>query len=165
VARPPSFSSQLEAAGAELLAPTNCFEVMRFRTLYGVGVIYKGRRGETWNQPAVMARDHIKRREGSLSPVKVRGRRKDMATVSALLKRDGGECFFCGVELGGDITVEHLVAIAHGGPNHISNLYLAHGACNREAGHRAAPVKVALAIEKRAVRLAIAEGDNGADKG
>ena len=68
----------------------------------------------------------------------------------ALLVRDGNACLFCGKPLDGDITVEHLVAIAHGGPNHVSNLFLAHAACNQAAGHMSAPEKVALAIRNRA---------------
>ena len=74
--------------------------------------------------------------------------------MAALISRDGEDCFFCARALGQDITVEHLVAIAHGGPNHISNLFLAHAACNNEAGHMSAPEKVALAINKRTHRHA-----------
>ena len=144
------FTERLMAAGAELLGPTNPYEVMRFRTIYGVGVVYKGRRGETWNAEATAARDHIDQgKPGTLAPVAVKGRRRDAGTVNALLIRDGGECFFCGDALDGDITVEHLVAIAHGGPNHISNLFLAHAHCNQNAGHLAAPHKVKLAIRNR----------------
>lgn len=144
------FRKRLEEAGAEILAPTNPYEVLRFRSSKGVGVIYKGKRGETWNAEALAARDHLDARAGSLAPVAVKGRRRDKATVDALLVRDGNACLFCGKPLDGDITVEHLVAIAHGGPNHISNLFLAHAACNQAAGHMSAPQKVALAIRNRA---------------
>lgn len=144
------FSERMVRAGGELLAPTNPFEVLRFRTLYGVGVVWQRKTGkQTWSVEAEMARDHIKAQKGSLAPVVVKGRRRDKATVAALISRDGSTCFFCGGELADDITVEHLVAIAHGGPNHISNLYLAHGPCNNAAGHYSAPEKVALAIRER----------------
>jgi hypothetical protein len=146
------FRDRMVAAGGELLAKTNPYEVMRFRTRYGVGVIYQGRRGRTWNQQATDALNHLEGGLGSLAPVKVSGRRKDSATVNALLARDGDRCFLCGEPLGADITVEHLVAIAHGGPNHVSNLFLAHGECNRSLGHLSAPEKVALAIAARAGR-------------
>lgn len=145
-----TFRKRLKAAGAEILAPTNPYEVLRFRSSKGVGVIYKGKRGETWNAEALAARDHLDAGAGSLAPVAIKGRRKDKATVEALLTRDGDNCLFCGKALDGDITVEHLVAIAHGGPNHISNLFLAHAACNQAAGHMSAPEKVALAIRNRA---------------
>ncbi len=145
-----TFRKRLEQAGAEILAPTNPYEVLRFRSSKGVGVIYKGKRGETWNAEALAARDHLAAKAGSLAPVAVKGRRRDKATVDALLVRDGDGCLFCGKPLDGDITVEHLVAISHGGPNHISNLFLAHAACNQAAGHMSAPEKVALAIRNRA---------------
>ena len=144
-----AFSARLQAAGAEVLGPTNPYEVLRFRTNLGVGVIYRGKRGETWNVEALAARDHLDAGKGSLAPVKVQGRRKSASTVVAILDRDGGACFFCGDVLGDDITVEHLVAIAHGGPNHVSNLFLAHGSCNRLAGHLSAPEKVAMAVKAR----------------
>lgn len=145
-----AFRKRLEEAGAEILAPTNPYEVLRFRSSKGVGVVYKGKRGETWNAEALAARDHLDARAGSLAPVAVKGRRRDKATVGSLLVRDGDACLFCGKPLDGDITVEHLVAIAHGGPNHVSNLFLAHAACNQAAGHMSAPEKVALAIRNRA---------------
>lgn len=151
--RKAGFTERLIASGGELLGPTNPYEVMRFRTVYGVGVVYKGRRGETWNAEAVAAREHIEQaKKGSLSPVTVKGRRTDSGTVRALLIRDGSNCFFCGDDLDGDVTVEHLVAVAHGGPNHISNLFLAHASCNQKAGHLSAPHKVALAIKNRATQ-------------
>jgi len=139
------FAAALVAAGAEMLAPTNPYEVMRFRTRYGVGVVYQNAKGvRTWNVVAAHARDHLAAKKGSLAPVAVQGRRKDAGTVRALLERDGGNCFFCRQPLGDDITVEHLVAVAHGGPNHISNLFLAHGDCNQRAGHLSAPEKIAM---------------------
>lgn len=143
-----AFEKRLLEAGAEVLGPTNPYEVLRFRTIKGVGVVYTGKRGETWNAEAIAARDHLAAGKGSLSPVKVSGRRSDKATVSRLLRRDGDCCLFCRLPLDGDITVEHLVPLAHGGPNHASNLFLAHAACNHEAGHLSAPEKVKLAISK-----------------
>lgn len=144
-----AFKRKLVEAGAELLGPTNPYEALRFRTKHGVGVIYSGKRGETWTPEAIAARDHIDAGKGSLAPVKVRGRRRDSATVRRLIERDGEACFFCGLPMDGDVTVEHLVAIAHGGPNHISNLFLAHAECNRLAGHLSAPEKVAQAVAAR----------------
>lgn len=143
-----AFRNGLIEAGAEVLGPTNPYEVLRFRTRFGVGVIYSGKRGETWNPAATAAREHMDARKGSLAPVKVHGRRKSKATVTALLARDGEQCFFCGKPLEGDLTVEHLVAVAHGGPNHISNLFLAHAPCNAAAGHLSAPEKVAIALAR-----------------
>lgn len=143
------FAKRVTAAGGELLGPTNPYEVLRFRTSHGVGVIYSGKRGETWNVEAIAARDHLQTGKGSFAPVTVKGRRKDKGTVAALIARDGDTCFFCGLPLEGDVTVEHLVAVAHGGPNHISNLFLAHAECNQRAGHMSAPEKIGLAMKER----------------
>lgn len=147
-----ALKAQLAESGAELLGPTNAHEVLRFRTRLGVGVVYTGRRGETWNEAAIKAREHLAAKKGSLAPVAVKGRRKDKSTVNALIERDGEACFFCGKPLDGDVTVEHLVAVAHGGPNHINNLFLAHFPCNAAAGHMSAPEKVAMALTQRAAR-------------
>lgn len=144
-----TFEERLKRHGAEILGPTNPYEVMRFRTKLGVGVIYTGKRGESWNAEAIAAREHLEAQKGTLAPVKVSGSRPGKSTVAALLIRDGDWCFFCGLALEGDMTIEHLVARSHGGPNHISNLFLAHEPCNREAGHLSAPEKIALAIKKR----------------
>lgn len=140
------FLARVAEAGGEILAPTNAYEVMRFKTRLGVGVVYTNARGNrTWNREARMVREHFDRRQtGSLAPVTVRGRRKGAGTVNALLARDGEGCFFCRLPLNGDITVEHLVSVAHGGPNHISNLFLAHAECNQKAGHLSAPEKIAI---------------------
>lgn len=140
-----AFAAALVAAGGEMLAPTNPYEVMRFRTVHGVGVVYTNAKGvRTWNAEARAAKAHLDDKKGSLAAVTVHGRRKDAATVNRLMIRDGGDCFFCRGELADDVTVEHLVAVAHGGPNHISNLFLAHADCNRRAGHLSAPEKIAL---------------------
>lgn len=146
-----AFLTALVAAGGEVLAKTNPYEVMRFRTRLGVGVVYENAKGQrTWNKEAGEARAHLDAHKGSLAPVRVSGARVDRATVDRLLERDGPNCFFCPGPLGDDVTVEHLVARAHGGPNHISNLFLAHEPCNKAAGHLSAPEKIAMRDRLRA---------------
>jgi len=145
------------AAGGERLAPTNPYEVARFRTLYGVGIIYRNAKGkQTWNPEAEMAQEHIKAKKGSIAPVVVvnrAGHAQRRSAVLRILDRDGGDCFFCGDPLADDVTLEHLVPIAHGGPNHISNLVCAHASCNQEAGHLSVAEKVALAVAKRTAKV------------
>jgi hypothetical protein len=54
-------------------------------------------------------------------------------------------CFYCALRLhADDQTWEHLVARAHGGSNRISNLRVAHGACNSLVGTLPLAVKLAL---------------------
>lgn len=145
------FLATVVAMGAEELSPTNSYEVLRFKTKLGVGVVYENKRGvRTWNAEARAVREHLSSRKGgSLAPVEVRGRRTGKGTVDRLFERDGDSCFFCGLALANDVTVEHLVAVAHGGPNHISNLFFAHAECNRDAGHLSAPEKVGRALALR----------------
>jgi 5-methylcytosine-specific restriction endonuclease McrA len=51
-------------------------------------------------------------------------------------------------------TIEHLVPVAHGGPNHLSNCFLAHKRCNAAAGTLSAAEKVRLRDAMRAKRRA-----------
>jgi 5-methylcytosine-specific restriction endonuclease McrA len=79
-----------------------------------------------------------------------------------LVERDGAGCFFCGRRVsapdedcppGYEPSVEHLVAIMHGGPNHISNTYLAHARCNNIAGNVSAVEKIGLRERMRCVHV------------
>lgn len=45
---------------------------------------------------------------------------------------------------GKDVSIEHLVPKAHGGPTHLSNLFLAHKSCNAKAGHLSASEKLKI---------------------
>lgn len=144
-----AFKARLVAAGGELLAvsPGNPYEVLRFRTKYGVGVVYAGRRGETWNREALAAKEHLADNLGSLARVRVVKARNTPHERLQLRKRDGDLCFFCLEPLGDDETSEHLVPRAHGGPNHQSNKFLAHSSCNSNAGHLSAPEKIRIREE------------------
>lgn len=140
-----AFKKKLVAAGGEVLGTTNPYEVMRFRSKYGVGVVWQNSRGkETWSREAILARDHLSSGlMGSLLSKKTR-RKGKAGEVEALMARDGDECFFCLLPLGDDVTKEHLVPTAHNGPNHMSNKFLAHGPCNVRAGHLSAPEKIRI---------------------
>jgi len=141
-----AFLAQLTAAGGEVLAPTNPYEVMRFKTMYGVGVVYvNGKGNRNWNLEAKNAREHLKKPgSGPLGHIARNGDKFPAGTAQRLLDRDGDECFFCRDPMGADLTVEHLVSRAHGGPNHIANLFAAHKRCNGYAGHLSAPEKIRL---------------------
>lgn len=63
--------------------------------------------------------------------------------LNALIRRDGPSCFYCGADTTeDDRSLEHLVPLAHGGPNHLSNLVLAHGRCNSDANHMSVMEKI-----------------------
>ncbi|TWA71863.1 HNH endonuclease [Azospirillum baldaniorum] len=141
--RLPKFKDFLEARGAEVLAPSNPFELARFTTPQGVGVIYRNGKGQisSWQGGADEAFAAFQT-GGSWSVSARKAKGKVRHQINALLARDGDRCFFCGAPLGDDITVEHLVPAVHGGPNHISNLVLAHAACNQAVGHLSVSEKV-----------------------
>lgn len=143
---------QLAKAGAEMLATSGPYEVLKFRTCYGIGTIYLGKQGINWNPAARMAHEHIKVSSSSLAPVMIAERENSRLWRErrlAVLKRDGDGCFFCGEPMSDDMTLEHLVARAHGGPNHLSNIYGAHQRCNEQANILSAAEKVAIAIKHR----------------
>jgi hypothetical protein len=56
----------------------------------------------------------------------------------------GPDCFYCGRDLGGDVTLEHLVPKARGGQNHAANLRLAHAKCNNFVGSMSLEAKARL---------------------
>ena len=61
-----------------------------------------------------------------------------------LIKRDGADCWFCGVDMGDDITIEHLIAKSNKGPNALANYALAHAKCNNDAGNLPLVAKIAM---------------------
>lgn len=150
------FRQWLESNGAEILAPTNEWEILRFRARGGVHVVYRNKTGSTVTCSSIRVHEAWQAYRTSQSwragPSQKRkmGNRRYEANVDALLKRDGDECFYCGGELGNNITIEHLVGRSQQGPNHLANLALAHEACNKEAGSLSVVEKVKLREQKRA---------------
>lgn len=144
------FKSWLVDHGAELLQTTNEWELVRFKSSAGIAIIYKKKNGfltyTSLAREAMIAFLAGKPWTGTqkynrrVLPVKAR----------TVLERDGEECFYCGGEIGDSFSIEHLVSICHGGPNHVSNLFPAHIECNRKAGNRSAPEKIRLRDEMRA---------------
>lgn len=152
------FTAWLQLNGAEILAPSNEWELVRYRAHGGVHVAYRNKPRttvtcsdntvlEAWQAFCL----HKTWRASASQKVKLTGKRWQ-ANVNALLHRDGDECFYCGDPLSQDISIEHLVGRTHQGPNHLSNLALAHEACNQEAGSLCVVDKVKLREAKRAGR-------------
>jgi hypothetical protein len=148
------FKEWLVARGAVILPPTNPWEMLRVDTSEGIFVVYRNKADrETWPELADRIRDaFLSGREIPLSPdQKARVRLRHM--IETLAARDGLECWFC--ENGfldvdsREITIEHLCPVAHGGPNHLSNLVLACPDCNQEVGHLSVAEKVLIREAKR----------------
>lgn len=127
----------LSGRGAEVLATTNVWEVVRFKAGDKLHIIYKNGQGQLTmsveTRKALTA--FVMNSSWSAGVSRGRGNSKRDVVVSTLLERDGDECFLCCQPLGEDITVEHLVAIVFGGPNHIANKVLMHSKCNLRLGH------------------------------
>lgn len=149
--RQEAFEAWLAARGAEVLAPTNEWEMLRFRTGRGVSIVYrKGNGALTWTGEAKVAYDGFLKPQGDngswRGADRSTRRSKSSPTCKALRERDGDACFYChqpvAVE---DESIEHLVALTHGGPDHIANMVLAHRTpCNAEAGHLSVMEKIRL---------------------
>jgi hypothetical protein len=148
----PKFREFLLARGSAIYEPTNEYELARFLTQQGVGIVYmNGKEVIThWTNGAVEAFDAY-RIGGAWQAVKrIKRGKKTMKNYAAIVKRDGLGCFYCMKELSPEeASIEHFIPIASGGGNHLSNKGLACYGCNKEAGHMSVKEKLELAISKR----------------
>lgn len=148
------FVNWLVANGAQVLEPTNEWEMVRFRDGGVTSVIYRNKTDAvTFTGSARLAWEAYKtaRPWRAATPKAKRQNKKDRDKyVETIRKRDGDDCFFCAQPVS-DVTesVEHLVAVTHGGPNHISNMFLAHKLCNEMASHLSAVEKIQRYHEAR----------------
>lgn len=141
------FKNWLLDKGCEILPPTNDFEAIRFKGSQ-TGVLYtSGRVSNPYTRGAIEAYQTRSKWDGG--PIKVGRHAGYSKQKKALLKRDGDKCFFCGLPMDDDITVEHLISLANGGLNTLSNMVLAHEKCNQDAGTLPIYQKVQLAIKNR----------------
>jgi hypothetical protein len=143
-----AFRDWLSGAGAQVLEPTNEWELIRFKAGATTSIIYRNKvGGVTYSGAAKEAWDAFK----SGAPwraIRPTTRRGMSPVIRTIRERDGDLCFYCQRTVGPDNeSVEHLVSITHQGPNHISNLFLAHKGCNARAGHMSAPEKIRLHVQ------------------
>lgn len=149
--RLPALRAWLVERGASLIDTTNEWEVIRFKTSKATAVIYRKATGAlTYTGGAAAAVDAFMRNgEWRAGPAtkRVKSKAGRNPVFATLRRRDGDLCFFCRghVEQDGE-SIEHLVAITHQGPNHISNFVLAHRRCNADAGHLSAMEKIAIHV-------------------
>jgi hypothetical protein len=149
-----AFRDWLSGQGAQVLEPTNEFELVRFKSGDATSIIYRKKTGAVSFVGDAKLAWHAFSTGRSFRTTPPTTRRKRMTPmVRTIRARDGDLCFYCQKPVSDDNeSVEHLVAVAHGGPNHLSNLFLAHKKCNGEAGHLSAPEKIArhvAAVMKR----------------
>lgn len=143
------FLAFLTANGAELLTPTNEWEVVRFIAGGVTSVIYKTKTGQlTFTGESLVAFNAFKSAAQWRAMPRTGNKKKSPPRLQAIRERDGGYCFFCLKPVAVEHeSEEHLVAMTHGGPNHISNLFLSHKICNSAAGHLSAADKIKIHVE------------------
>ena len=143
-----AFKEWLTVRGAIVKAPTNEWEIIRFLSDEGTGIVYRNKANRlTFSGDAARAyAAFFERQDLPLAPNVARRSRKEEAEILALFARDGNECFFeCGEILTLETaTREHLVPVCHGGPDHPSNKVLACENCNRLAGNKPVIEKVQM---------------------
>lgn len=160
--RKAQFVAFLLARGSEIMKPTNPWELLRFTTPEGVGVIYfnsgQAILPEHWQngaREAWFAYRHAQawrvcKKTSALSGGRV------PKIKAALIERDGYACFYCTTKLPAeDLTLEHFIARTHNGPNHMANYVLACEACNTKVDHKTAKEKLEFALAHRLRSLAL----------
>lgn len=149
----PTFKAFIVQRGAELLPPTNEWELLRFAAGPVVSIVYRTKRGATTMTGEAEKAWSAFRAQGSWRAPGVKPtKRKPIADgkIRAIVARDGSLCFYCRDPIPDDeFSIEHLVARAHGGPNHLSNMVLAHRRCNVYVGHLSAAEKIAIHVSAR----------------
>jgi HNH endonuclease len=148
-----AFKNFLNASGAEIFSSANAYEVVRFRGGGEMCVIYRNKTGQLKFVGPVRAAwgAFTSHRPWKVAPKASRPvGDKRAAIVATLIERDGRGCFYCaGIILDGLETIEHLLPLTSGGPDHLANSVLAHRRCNEQAGHRSLAEKIRLRDELR----------------
>ena len=145
-----AFEKWLVAGGAKIVPALRDCELLRFKHGKAKGVLVVTKNG-AW-KPSEKASKYLRLFEHAspLPPPTSTSKsvRRREARVQALLIRDGSDCFYCGGDLGDDRSIEHLVSKCHSGPEHLSNLCLAHSKCNLLAGNMPVVAKIRLREER-----------------
>lgn len=133
-----------------MLSTTSEWELLRFKANGKTSIVYTNAAGRL-----TFTGESEKAWRSYLSAGNWRGcdstkrSKKSSPEVNSLIARDGENCFLCCLPLGTDVTVEHLVAVSHGGPNHLSNKVLMHRLCNERVNHLSVAEKVRMRDEMR----------------
>jgi hypothetical protein len=152
-----AFITWATAQGAEQQALTNEWEILRLRVPGGVAIVYRNKKGA--RTPNELAEKLIAAWEFGHPlpcPPKRTNARRGSLDERTIRQRDGSNCFYCLLPVPeNNATIEHLVPAAHGGPNHLSNKFLAHGTCNTKAGHLSAVEKIKIREKALLAKLSV----------
>lgn len=154
VAKLPAFRLWLEQNGAEILSPTNPYEVLRFKAGDTTHIIYRNLKGrytcddKTKEIAGIFAQKLPWRATPALPRLK--GKEVKSCYIKALVDRFGWACCYCDITLDpSTCTLEHFLALTHGGPNMIQNMGLSCAPCNQAVGHLSIVEKIRFAVMKR----------------
>lgn len=148
------FKDWLISCGALVDNPTSEWELLRVRTCDGTFVVYQNAKGkQTWpDGVSTYWKSWESKQNLSLNP-DLKSRVSLRHLIGRISERDGLECWFCEYSFldtkSSEITIEHLVALSHGGPNHDSNIVLACRDCNQEVGNKPVAEKALYREGKR----------------
>lgn len=148
------FKQFLSERGAELLEPAATDELLRFRTMDSLSIIFFNPKNGIIAFYAQAEEAWLAFRHGTSWRARPNLSRAGNNQTKTLRKRDGDNCFFCCEYVNTvEESEEHLVSRTHGGPNHISNKFLAHARCNVAAGHLSATQKIKIHTEAKLKKL------------
>jgi hypothetical protein len=142
-----SLKTFLTERGAEVLEPTSNFELLRFRTVKGVSVIYFKKTGDItfFGEAEDVWKAYTRNLSWRAMPSSKS--KRSSVDIQTIRKRDGDLCFYCQEHVDKkEESAEHLVALTHGGPDHISNKFLSHRECNLHAGYMSAVEKIKIHV-------------------
>lgn len=141
------FKKWLTDRGVEILPCSNAWELLRFKGKE-IGVLYKsGKVSNPYTTSAIRCYKHSKQWNGW--PLNIGRKNNYKKEKAALIERDGIDCFYCGLPLCEDITLEHLIALSSGGKNTLANMVLCHEECNQAVKNMPISKKVEYAITNR----------------
>lgn len=142
------FKTWLNKMGAVVQDTTNIYELVRFKTVNGVSVVYTGKRGITFTGESEAAYDKFI--SGKQWRVVNRKRKQLRDKKAKLAARDGKRCFVHDEKMNfDDLTIEHLLNFSHGGSDNMNNLALVCQPCNTALGRLPITKKIEFIIQKR----------------
>lgn len=160
----PKFAAWLVERGAEMLSPSNQWELIRFKASGATCIIYFNQKGVCTfiGQAGEAYQAYLSNASWRAEPATKRKQRQNLR-LREIRKRDGNECFYCLGEVSDeDESEEHLVSITHGGPDHIANLVLAHRLCNQRAGHLSVAEKIRIHVDAKFNQWTLRKGKQNA---
>lgn len=141
------FETWLKQNGAEILPVSSCYERIRFKGKE-VGILYhSGKFSNDYAKNAFECYKNEKKWDGK--PYNLGRSHSYKKQKIQILKRDGDCCFYCRKKLNDDVTLEHLIALCHGGLNILGNMVLAHEKCNNLMGNNTLVEKVNFILKRK----------------